>query len=139
VRTSQEPLSTDVCDNSQKDGINMWALSAANNLNENGTSLGNKPSKRARKDDNVVDGVVGAIDCGTETLTSLVNEIKEVATAKTAPDGLFEEVDNIPGFELEHKSKYFAYLVANPDIARAFMKLPLLYNISWATTILNDT
>jgi hypothetical protein len=137
VRTSQDPFSADVCDNSQKNGINMGASSAANNLNESGTSSGNKSSKRARKDDNVVDGLVGAIDCGSETLASLADVIKEVATTKIAPDGLFEEVDNLPSFELEHKSKYFTYLVANPDIARAFMKLPMLYKISCVTTFLN--
>jgi hypothetical protein len=101
--------------------------------------LGNKPSKRARKDDNVVDGLVGAIDYGSETLASLADVIKEVAATKTSSDGLFEDVDNLPCFELEHKSKYFTYLVANPDIARAFIKLPLLYKISWVTTFLNKT
>jgi hypothetical protein len=89
-----------------------------------------KPSKRARKDDNVVDGLVRAIDRDSETLASLAYVFKEVAATKTSSDGLFEEVDNLLGFELEHKSKYFAYLVANPDIARAFMKLSLLYKIS---------
>jgi hypothetical protein len=53
-----------------------------------------------------------------------------VAAAKTRklalPDDLFNAVDNLLGFELKHKSKYFTYLVANSDIARAFMKLPLL-------------
>jgi hypothetical protein len=126
-----------VCDNSQKGVINMGASSAANNPNESGTSSDNKPSKRARKDDNVVDDLVGAIDCGTETLASLADVIKEVDAAKISPDGLFE-VDNLPGFELEHKSKYFAYLVANPDIVRAFIKLSLLFKISWVTTFLNE-
>ncbi|KAG8065014.1 hypothetical protein GUJ93_ZPchr0004g39455 [Zizania palustris] len=125
-----KPLSYyDMCDNSQKDGMTP---------NESGTSLGNKPSKKAKKDDNVVDDLVGAIDRGTETLASLAEVIKEVVAAKTTPDGLFEEVDNLPGFELEHKSKYFSYLVANLDIAKAFMKLPLLYKISWISTFLNQ-
>ncbi|KAG8083998.1 hypothetical protein GUJ93_ZPchr0010g9550 [Zizania palustris] len=115
-----------------------WLRPAVPMMDESGTSLGNKPSKRAKNDDSVVDGLVGAIDRGTETLASLAEVIKEVAAAKTTPDGLFEEVDNLPGFELEHKSKYFAYLVANPDIARAFMKLPLLYKISWISTFLNQ-
>jgi hypothetical protein len=138
VRTSQEPLFADVCDNSQKDGIDMGASSAATHPNGSGTSSGNKSSKRARKDDNVVDGLVGAIGRGTETLATLADVVKEVVVAKTVPDGLFEEVDNLLGFELEHKSKYFAYLVTNPDIARAFMKLSLLYKISWVTIFLNE-
>jgi hypothetical protein len=52
--------------------------------------------------------------------------------------GLFEEVDNLPGFELEHKSKYYAHLAANPDIASTFMSLPLLYKITWVTTFVNE-
>jgi hypothetical protein len=71
VRTSRESLFADVCDSSQKDGINMGPSSTANNPNESETSSNNKPSKRVRKDDNVVDGLVGAIDCGSETLVSL--------------------------------------------------------------------
>ncbi|KAG8087516.1 hypothetical protein GUJ93_ZPchr0010g9442 [Zizania palustris] len=68
--------------------------------NESGTSSGNKPSKRAKKDDSVVDGLVGTIDRGTETLASLAEVIKEVAAAKTTPEGLFEEVDNLPVLSL---------------------------------------
>jgi hypothetical protein len=117
----------------------MGASSTATNPNESGASSGNKPSKRAWKDDIVVDGLARAIDCGTETLASLAVVIKEVATAKTMLDGLFEEVDNLPGFDLEHRSKYFAYLLVNPDIARVFMKLSLLYKISWVTTFHNET
>jgi hypothetical protein len=109
VRTSQDPFFVDVCDNSQKDGINMGASSATNNLNESGTSSDNKPSKRARKDDNIVDGLVGTIDRDSETLASLADVIKEVVATKTSTDGLFEEVDNLSGFELEHKSNYFTY------------------------------
>ncbi|KAG8067879.1 hypothetical protein GUJ93_ZPchr0005g14400 [Zizania palustris] len=97
VRTSQEQFSVDMCDNSHKDGMTP---------NESGTSSGNKPSKRAKKDDSVVDGLVGAIDRGTETLASLAEVIKEVAAAKTTPEGLFEEVDNLPAphFFLPKKS-----------------------------------
>jgi hypothetical protein len=86
--------------------------------------------------------LVQTIDCGTQTLATLVGVIKEAALVKTAkkalPEGLFEEVDNLPGFELEHKSKYYAHLVGNPDIATVFMSLPLLYKITWVTTFVNE-
>jgi hypothetical protein len=78
--------------------------------------------------------LVQTIDCGTQTLATLVGVIKEAALVKTAkkalPDGLFEEVDNLIGFELEHKSKYYAHLVANPNTVIAFMSLPSLYKIT---------
>jgi hypothetical protein len=60
------------------------------NPNEIGTCSG-KPSKRARNADSIVDGLVQAIDRGTQTLSTLADPIKEAAVAKTTlPDGLFE-------------------------------------------------
>jgi hypothetical protein len=111
------------------------------------SSSGNRSSKRAKKDafknnDNPVDGLVQAIDRGTQTLATLADVIKEAALVKTAkkalPEGLLEEVDNLPGFKLEHKSKYYTHLVGNPDIATAFMSLSLLYKITWVTTFANE-
>ncbi|AQK74907.1 10A19I.15 [Zea mays] len=40
------------------------------------------------------------------------------------PDDLFDSLINLPGFEQNHISLYFNYLVAHPHIARAFNKLP---------------
>jgi hypothetical protein len=86
--------------------------------------------------------LVQAIDRGTQTLATLADVIKEAVVAKTVkevlPDGLFEVVDNLSGFELENKSKYYTHLVANLDIATAFMSLPLFYKITWVTTFINE-
>jgi hypothetical protein len=65
-----------------------------------------------------------------------------VAVAKMAkanlPNNLFEEVNNLSGFEIHHKYKYYAYLVTNLHIARAFMNLPLLYKVSWVTSFIDE-
>jgi hypothetical protein len=42
--------------------------------------------------------LVAAIDRGTKTLASLADVIKEVATAKTSSDDLFEEVEKSSRF-----------------------------------------
>jgi hypothetical protein len=131
----------------QRMGYILGGSSSDVNPTETVSSSGNRPSKRAKNDafkndDNSVDGLVQAIDCGTQTLVTLADAIKEVALVKIAkkalPEDLFEEVDNLPGFELEHKSKYYAHLVGNSDIATAFMSLPLLYKITWVTTFINE-
>jgi hypothetical protein len=74
--------------------------------------------------------------------STLADAMREVAAAKTAKatlsDGLFEEVDNLPGFEIQHKSMHYAYLVANPDIARLFMNLSLFYKVSWVTRFVDE-
>jgi hypothetical protein len=78
------------------------------------------------------------LDRGTQLLATLSSAIKEVVVANSAlPDDLFETINNLTCFELEHKSKYYAHLVANPDIASAFMKLTLPYKISWVTTFVS--
>jgi hypothetical protein len=91
-----------------------WRSSSAVNPNEIVASSGNRPSKRANKeafknDDNSVDGFIQAIDNGTQTLVTLADVIKEAALAKTSkkalPNDLFEEVNKLPGLELEHKFK----------------------------------
>jgi hypothetical protein len=138
---SHEPLAMEVGDNTQKDGVGA-SSNAAINLNEVWASSSARPSKRANKDDNAHDGLVQAIDRGNETLYALADVLREVAVAKTVKanllDGLFEDVDNLSGFEIHHKSKYYAYLVDNPQIARAFMDLSLLYKVSWVTSFVDE-
>jgi hypothetical protein len=77
------------------------------------TSSTYKPSKRAKVVDNGVDSLIGVLERGIETIA---NSIKEAVVAcNVLPTNLFEYVDTLPGFELEHKSAYYAHLVANPD------------------------
>jgi hypothetical protein len=140
VRTSHESLATEVCDNTQKDGV--AASPNSTNPNEVRSSSATRPSKRAKKDENTHDNLIQAIDSGNVTLSAVADAMREVVIAKTAKatlaDGLFEEVDNFSGFEIHHKSKYYGYLVANPDIARAFMNLSLLYKVSWVISFVDE-
>jgi hypothetical protein len=138
--TSHEPLA-EVGDNTQKNGVGA-SSSATTNPNDVGASSSAIPSKRAKKDDNAHDGLVQAIDRGNEILSALADVIREVVVAKMVnanlPDGLFEDVDNLSDFEIRHKSKCYAYLMANPHIARVFIDLPLLYKVSWITSFVDE-
>jgi hypothetical protein len=129
-----------VGDNTQNDGA--VTSSSAINPNKVGASSATRPSKRAKNDKNAHDDLVQTIDRVIKTLFTLADVIRQVAVAKMTkanlPNGLFEEVDNLPGFEIHHKSKYYAYLVANPHIARTFMNLPLLYKVSWVTSFVDE-
>jgi hypothetical protein len=76
---------------------------------------------------------------GLHVTETIANAIKEVVVAYNAlPTNLFESVDTLPGFELEHKFAYYAYLVANPDTARAFINLPFEYKLSWVTKFVTE-
>jgi hypothetical protein len=54
------------------------------------------------------------------------------------PTNLFESVDTLPGFEVGHKSAYYAYLIANPDITRVFINLPFEYKLSCVTKFVTE-
>jgi hypothetical protein len=92
----------------------------------------NRATKRAKIVESGLD-LVGAFERGTETL---VDAIK--TAGNTLPAGLFESVDTLSGFELQHKAKYYAHLVANPKSARVFIDMPFEYKLSWVSTFVND-
>jgi hypothetical protein len=132
--------------NAQKDESNVRASSSStvneNDIGASSSRLSKKAKKddsgKAKKEDNVVESLVQVFGLGTQSLATLANVINEAVVANSAlPDDLFEIVDNLTGFELDHKSMYYTHLVANPNIARAFMKLPLPYKISWVTAFVN--
>ena len=53
-----------------------------------------------------------------------------VANVDEVPS-LFDSLVSLPGFDATHISLYYAYLVANPNMARAFMGLPFEYKLNW--------
>jgi hypothetical protein len=100
------------------------------------TSSSGRSAKKAKITGSDVDSLISAFECSSERLATAM---MESATAdKTLPIGLFATMDNIPGFELLHKSQYYAHLVKNPNEARAFMELPLDYKLTWIAKFVSD-
>jgi hypothetical protein len=111
------------------------ATSSVVHENDTATTSATKPSKKANKrEDNGTKFLVEAFQHATQTLASAIKE----AANKPLPAGLFEVVDNIAGFEIAHKSKYYSHLVSYPDIAHAFMDVSLLYKVSMITDFVNE-
>jgi hypothetical protein len=51
---------------------------------------------------------------------------------------LFEAVDSLPGFQLNHKSRYYQHLVRHPNDAHAFMNLPFDWKLSWFSNFVGE-
>jgi hypothetical protein len=138
VKTSNDPLGVDEL-NTQKEMENIGT--PTNGLNdkegsppkrdEGGPS---RPSKRAKKDECGADPLVQAFQSGAETIA---NAIEKAAASKGLPNGLFEAVDSLPGFELEHKSRYYSHMLGDPNLANGFMNVPVLYKITMVTDFMN--
>ena len=61
-----------------------------------------------------------------------------VANPDATPEGLFESLTKLPGFEAAHISLYYAYPVANPNMAKAFMNLPFEYKLNWVALFVSE-
>jgi len=148
AKSSNEPLATEVDDTAENDGTtNLPSQSAVNDDNGAASSSATRPSKKAKIVEGGNEGLGAILERSTETLANAIKEaavanataMKEAAIAsRSLPNGLLQIVDSIPGFEHQHKSIYYAHLVANPDIARAFVDMPLLYQVSWVSKFVSD-
>jgi hypothetical protein len=132
---SSEPFGVDADEEANKEEMNVGTTSNGTLAQEDTAASGNRPSKRTKRDDNGADPLIEALDRGTETIA---NAIRDAASKKALPPGLFEAVDSLPGFELEHKAEYYSYLLNNPNIAHGFMDAPLLFKLSMVTKFVNS-
>lgn len=137
MKTSRDPLAVDVDvdETPQKEPENVGTPSSTTQEKDDTAGSAHRPSKRVKKDDGAADPLVQAVQLGSQTLA---NAIKDVAATKTMPPGLFEAVDSLPGFEIEHKSKYYSYMLNHPNIAHGFMNVPLPYKVSMITDFINN-
>ncbi|WVZ50450.1 hypothetical protein U9M48_001702 [Paspalum notatum var. saurae] len=134
ARGSNEPLGTAGDDIEEIQGEDTGAAVTADD--GGATSSATRPNKRAEIVQGNADGLVAAFDCASERLSGA---IKEAATAdKDMPEGLFDTVNTLPGFEHEHKSFYFEHLVNNPHIARAFNRLPFDHKLTWVAKFVSN-
>ncbi|KAF2906452.1 uncharacterized protein [Oryza sativa Japonica Group] len=98
-------------------------------------SSASKP-KKARTQEIEDDGLIGAFTSVGDKLASAILKVAE--PDNKLPDGLFETLKSLPGFEEIHVSVYYAHLVANPHIVRAFDGLPFENKIHWVHLFINE-
>ncbi|OEL18028.1 hypothetical protein BAE44_0020953 [Dichanthelium oligosanthes] len=95
----------------------------------------------AKTIDNEEEGLIGVLKYVGDKLSVAIEKIAAPtppAAENDVPEDLFETLTSLPGFEETHISTYYAYLVANPHIARAFYKLPFNYKLNWFAMYVSD-
>ncbi|CAN6164872.1 unnamed protein product, partial [Urochloa humidicola] len=86
-----------------------------------------KTNKRARTD---VDPLVAAINRGSNKIAKAIKEVGK--SDKDVPSDLFANLMDFKGsFNETHLSFYYAHLVSEPHIARAFNSLPFDHKLNW--------
>ncbi|XP_034604907.1 uncharacterized protein [Setaria viridis] len=136
AKSSIDPLGTEDGETEEKEDT----------PDDNGASSYASKPKRAKtiidiEDDSTLVGVLKYVG------EKLSNAIEKVAAptpppppppADELPEDLFNVLTSLPGFEEAHISYYYAYLVANPHIAKAFYKLPFNHKLNWVAFFIAD-
>jgi hypothetical protein len=106
AKSSSEPLATGGFGNEGNNGTDSGAIENVT------TSSSGRSAKKAKITESDADSMISAFKRSSERLATTN---KESATVdKTLPLGLFATVDSILGFDLLHKSLYFADMVKIP-------------------------
>jgi len=139
VKDSNSALDTEdaetMNDAGDENGVNDGPASP----DDNGVSSSvTKPkAKRAKTVENEDDeGLIGAFKSVGYTLAKAIE--KADATDNDVPEDLWDNLNSLLGFEAIHISCYYAHLVANPHIARAFNKLPLEHKLNCVVIFVNE-
>ncbi|KAL6842580.1 hypothetical protein ACP4OV_027424 [Aristida adscensionis] len=100
------------------------------------TSSASKPNKKAKIAENEDEGLIGAIkSTGNRLAIAIENATK---SDMDLPEDLFGMLNGLPGFNEAHIAFYYAYLVANPHVGRAFYKLPVNHKLIWVANFVAE-
>jgi len=107
---------------------NNGATSSASKTSKIGkTNNSKKSNKRSRPD---VDPLVAAINRGSNKIAKAIKEVGK--SDNDVPSDLFDNLMAFNGsFNETHLSFYYAHLVSQPHIARAFNRLPFDHKLNW--------
>ncbi|XP_022680023.1 uncharacterized protein LOC101770908 [Setaria italica] len=100
------------------------------------TSSASRPSKKARVAEMEEDGLVAAFKCVGENLAVAIKMVAK--PDNDLPADLFDMLDQLPCFNLAHISFYYAHLVENPHIGRAFYTLPFEHKLNRVTQFIAE-
>ncbi|XP_062203789.1 uncharacterized protein LOC133905993 [Phragmites australis] len=103
---------------------------------DNGASSSTSKPNNARTTVNEDEGLIAAFKSIGEKLAKAI--VKADTVDKDVPDDLRDNLNSLPGFEETHISFYYAHLIANPHIARAFNKLPFNHKLNWVAMYISE-
>uniref|UniRef100_J3LGS7 DDE Tnp4 domain-containing protein n=1 Tax=Oryza brachyantha TaxID=4533 RepID=J3LGS7_ORYBR len=95
----------------------------------------NEEPKKAKTTEGEDDGLISAFSSVGDKLVAAI--VKACEPDNKLPEG-FDTLKNLPGLDEIHRSLYYAHLVANPHIARAFDGLPLENKLHWVGMFISE-
>lgn len=110
--------------------------------NNTGESSGTKPPPAKKAKVNVEDPNMVMVTMISQSLANLATAMTNVTKAITSegeiPEGLYDAMMSIPGFDVAHLDHYYSYLCDHPPQARAFYRLPLSSKMIWVARYIKE-
>lgn len=100
------------------------------------TSSASRPSKKSKIAEMEEDGLVAAFKSVGENLAAAIKMVAK--PDNELPPDLFDVLNQLPGFNSAHISFYYAHLVSNPHIGKAFYNLPFEHKLNWVTMFIAE-
>jgi hypothetical protein len=127
--------------NEQEGGSPLEADEMTFSANTNGTgSSGTKPPPAKKyKVAAVEDPNIAMVSIMSEGLGNLAAAIEKVVKEDDGiPEGLYDDMMSIPGFDEAHLDYYYAYLCEHPSLARRFYNMRLSSKMVWVARYIKE-
>jgi hypothetical protein len=140
ARRWEDPLAGNVTENEHVNGGNDTSAASVEDftlpfpiprVGNNGDSSSSRAPKRAKLDND---------DELTHLMASLdnLNEAIEKSKDTDVPEDIWSNLMDLPGFEEAQLAHYYAHLVENPSISRAFKKLSVSNKTTWVASYIKN-
>jgi hypothetical protein len=120
ARSGNDPLSTDL-DEEDNSEVNVGESSSSK-------APAKKKAKVMQLED---DALVTTLKDGFKLVAEAL--VKSGGDDDTIPDNLWDIISTVPGYSEGELAHYYAHLVDNPKIARAFLSLSLSNKLVWVS------
>ena len=131
AKGSNEPLATEVTDLEDDEAATFGDATHSANVDESST-----PKAKKAKTSCEEDGLLATFRFVGERLATSIE--KAGNADNELPEGLWDNMKNMLGFDQAHLSHYYAYLVENVRIARAFNSLDFDNKLIWVARYVSN-
>lgn len=133
AKSGNDPLSVEVHDIADDEATNeSGEVNMSTSANVGESSRTKPPAKRAKVAVSEDDPLLSVLKFGLERV-AVALEKGSGGGEDELPEGLWDDLASLPGFEEGHLSHYYAHLVDNPKTTRAFATLTLPNKLIWVT------
>ncbi|XP_014661166.2 uncharacterized protein LOC101777193 [Setaria italica] len=136
AKDSSAPLGTE--DGDTEDGAANGTEEDPSSAFEEGATSNARPNKRAKIVESAEEGLIGAFNRVGDKLAMAITQVAK--SNNELPEDLFDKVNSlsVSGFNDLQISTYYAHLVANPLIGKAFYGLPFQHQLHWMAMFVSE-